>query len=394
MLTPSGTDAIYVVSTLALRSAHHAHHVVVGASELGGGTVTAALGESFTGCPPAGELAMGATVEGLGGRCSAEPVYLRGIRGARVDSEDVDVEVEKRVHRAAVDGTTVVLHLVAHSKTGLRAPSTASAKRLRAQLGDRLVVLVDAAQGRLAPHDIRRALGLGFAVLFTGSKFYSGPPYSGALFLPEHLASDPGPLPAGLRHWLSAADLPEDWAAARRSLEVASNEGLLLRWIGALTEIEAYHAVDVRLRAGVYHTFAGAVHEVVGPAENLVLDGPLPPVHSLVTGLGAYPSVYGFQVRGPSGPLGAPALKRLHALLDTDRGSVHPALGGAFHLGQPVLLGPPRPDAPAVLRLALGGRLVTDLAPTPDCGGRWMRSAMEQIRLKIDTILARGEVGS
>jgi selenocysteine lyase/cysteine desulfurase len=390
VLTPSGTDAIYVVSTLALCGASRVHHVVVGASELGGGTVDASEGKSFTGLPPRGALALGAPVEGLGGRCSAEPIYLRGPLGARLDSDEVDRAVEARVRASAAPGTTVVLHLVAHSKTGLRAPTTATASSLHSELGSRLLVLVDAAQGRLAPHDIRQALDLGFAVLFTGSKFYSGPPFSGALFLPSRLAGDPGALPPGLENWLTAADLPGHWTRARRSLSGVVNQGLLLRWEGALAEIEAYHAIDARRRAGVYHTFAGAIHEVIGPAASLTLDGPLPPVHSLVTGLGAYPSVYGFQVQGPKGVLGAAELKRLHASLDTDREAVDSALAGAYHLGQPVVLGPPHPHAPAVLRLALGGRLVTDLALTPDCGGLWMRTTLGKVRDKIDALLARG----
>jgi len=393
-MTPSGTDAIYLVSCLALRRYPRVHHVVVGASELGGGTLKAARGQGISAVAPFGPSDTGAPLPGLAERCSAAPVYLRDGEGRRLEPEQIDAEVRRQVE-AVPEDCAVVVHLVAHSKTGLRAPSTQVCSELSTSLGDRLTVLVDAAQGRLAPRDVRRALALGFQVLFTGSKFYSGPPFSSVLVLPEGDRPDPGPLPESLQAWFARTDLPPSWTEARASLAEAWNPGLALRWEAALAEIEAYHDTLPRYRACVYHTFAGAVHEVFGPSHLVRLDVPLPPVHALVTALGAYPSVFGFVVEGPEGPLSHAALGKLHGLLDTDLSSEdpdEPSLGTCFHLGQPVSLGPPEDDEAAVLRVALGARLVTDLAPTADAGAAYLRSAMRGIRAKTEWLVRNGWV--
>lgn len=389
-LPPSGTDAIYLVSQIALTFADTVHHVVVGASELGGGTVTAARGLAICDVAPFATTESGTPVAGLAERCTAQPVYLRDAVGTRFDADVVDDDVADVV-RAAARESHVVLHLVAHSKTGLCAPSAHLCQRLQEELGDRLTVLLDGAQGRLAPRDVRRALRMGFVVLFTGSKFYGGPPFSCALLLPPTRSADPGPLAEGLRDWFSKADLPEPWTRARESLRQPINPGLLLRWEAALHEIERYHALRPRDRAGAYHTFSGAVYEVFGPSRIIDIDVPRPPMHQLVTALGAYPTVFGFRVNGERGPLGTEALRELHRLLDTDLAD-QGLPPGVWHLGQPVPLGPPGDDRVALLRVALGARLVAEHAETPDAGGEFFRNTLRGVRAKLEALVVGGWV--
>jgi hypothetical protein len=210
--------------------------------------------------------------------------------------------------------------------------------------------------------------------------------------LPESLASDPGPLPESLSDWFSRDGLPRSWVLARASLREPVNLGLALRWEAALAEIERYHGVLPRHRAGAYHTFAGAVHEVFGPSKVFEVEVPLPPVHQLVTALGAFPSVFCFRVRGPGGYFEKPALSRLHALLDTDGGDMGSPLAGRFHLGQPVALGPPEDTESTVLRVALGARLVNDLAATPDSGASWLREKLRELRTKAEYLIEAGMV--
>lgn len=388
VLTPSGTDVIYLLSIIALGRASRARHLVVGASELGGGTMAAAQGHAISDCAPFATTTVGTPLEGIAERCSAEPIYLRDKDGVQVDEEEIDGAVRDALERLH-DDTAAVLHLVAHSKTGLRAPSASLCEELSQRWGQRLIVLVDGAQGRLAPRDIRRALASGFAVLFTGSKFYSGPPFCSALLLPEGLASDPGPLPASLSDWFSRDGLPASWEQARSSLRERTNPGLSLRWEAAMAEIQRYHAIPPRYRASVYHTFAGAVHEVFGPSKTLELDVPMPPVHRLLTALGAFPSVFCFRVRGADGFLDKAALSSLHRLLDTDLGDAHPFLSQRFHLGQPVALGPPGTSQNSVLRVALGARLVSDLDTAPDGGGTWFRGVFRALRQKAEYIVSQ-----
>lgn len=383
-LTPSGTDALYLISAAALRSADHVHHVVVGASELGGGTLAAARGLPFSEDRPfRDETAPLEPITGLAEHCSAEPVYLRAKSGERHDIAETDAEVAEKVAQAVKPGVRVNVHLVAHSKTGLRAPSLALCKHLVETYGDQVWITVDAAQGRLAPTDIRTALAHGFVVLFTGSKFYGGPPFAGALFFPKNKFA--AELPEELQDWFDNGGLP--WES---ELAQAVNPGLALRWRAAMGEIVAYHQIAPRLRARVYATFAGAVQEVLGAHPTVDLEYPMPVVHELATGLAAFPSVFGFRVRGPDGWLGKPELKVLHRLLDTPLDLQDPLLNRCYHLGQPVSLGPPGDAQKTLLRIAVGAPLVTRFARSPDAGGAWFRRTNAGLLAKIDHILSEG----
>jgi hypothetical protein len=157
-----------------------------------------------------------------------------------------------------------------------------------------------------------------------------------------------------------------------------------------MAEITAYHAIPPRERAAVYATFAGAVHETLGPDGPIDLEFPLPPTHELVTGLGAFPTVFGFRIRDANGWLDAPRMKLLHRLIDT----TGPGEFGAHHLGQPVSLGPPGEGRRVLLRIALGARLVTDLAGQPDVGGLWMRQRVRALRDKIEHLIQTGATES
>lgn len=395
-LCPSGTDAIYLASAVVLAQpgVERVHHVVVGANELGGGTLSAARGLTFsTRTPFGGHGEKGKPVEGLTERCTAEPFYLRGEEGGRIDLDVVDEEMALRVREVVATGATVLIHLVVHSKTGLRAPSLGILQTLRRELGDKVVVMVDAAQGRVGPRDVQRALKNGFMVLWTGSKFYSGPPFSAALVFPAPFDADPGPLPPGLRLWFCRADLPFRWVKAREALPEAANPGLVLRWLLAMEETEAYHAIPEHLRGRVYHTFAAAVIECFGPSPYVRLDLPQPPVHLLASGLGSFPSVLCFALEGPNGRLDATALRALYELLDTDLSDEDARFGTRFHLGQPVPLGPPDGERRAVLRVALGSRLVTQLHRAPDAGAAWFRRNFQLLREKAEWAVRSGRVG-
>ena len=78
--------------------------------------------------------------------------------------------------------------MLAGSKTGLLAPSLEAAAELRQRHRGRLDVLVDACQMRLSPERIRACLAAGWMVLVTGSKFFGGPPFAGALLVPADVA--------------------------------------------------------------------------------------------------------------------------------------------------------------------------------------------------------------
>ncbi|MEZ4317620.1 MAG: hypothetical protein R3F61_08945 [Myxococcota bacterium] len=352
VLTPSGTDALYVLSALIQG---RVHHVVVGSAELGGGTMAASLGRSISPIAPHGESADG--IAALAARCTAIPVELRERGGLPRTTESVDAEVRAAVEAGLARGEHVVLTVVTHSKTGLCAPSEATLDwALRLPPG-RLTVLIDAAQGRLEPADARSVLERGAVVLLTGSKLWGGPAFSGALLLPASLAGDPGVLPGGLESWVAAASLPEAWSGARSGL-VAVNEGLAVRWSAALAEIEATLAIPASTRAAVLEAFEAA-RDAEGPLA--WVPAPLH-AHGWMTGMSRRRTIHTFAVPGD-----LEHAKSLHAAADA----------AGFHLGQPVALGP---DASTWgLRVALGAPLLRARADDADSGAAWFREAFAEV---------------
>src|SRR5262249_2580163 len=109
-------------------------------------------------------------------------------------------------------------------------------------------------------------------------------------------------------------------------------------------------------------------------------------------------TVFGFWVTPPGtrNPLGKAALKQMHADLTTDASAVGDdldrlTLTRKYHLGQPVDLGP----AGCVLRIALGGVLITQVATDTSIGAtlddrlQWLRNQVLGLRRKIECLAAR-----
>ncbi|CAN0176222.1 unnamed protein product, partial [Ectocarpus sp. 12 AP-2014] len=108
-------------------------------------------------------------------------------------------------------------------------------------------VVVDACQLRLEDQNVRKYVSLGFLTLVTGSKFYCGPPFCGAvLFPPEALAelqAGHEHLPAGFDDYFTRHEVDSRYSTLRSRLPSWENRGLLLRWASALTNMEAVKSI-------------------------------------------------------------------------------------------------------------------------------------------------------
>src|SRR5262249_28077399 len=105
---------------------------------------------------------------------------------------------------------------------------------------------------RLSRRRIRTYLDRGYMVLITGSKYFGGPAFSGALLVPRKLARalDRGDgVPSGLSDYAARSDWPRSWMALRSQFERRPNIGQWLRWEAALEEIRAYYDVPDEFRA-------------------------------------------------------------------------------------------------------------------------------------------------
>ena len=367
VLAASGTTAILMATGLALDSAMEpALAVIVGAEETGTGVIAAATGRHPCARTPLGtQVGPGWRVAGYPADFATATVAIRDETGHPLSAGAVFDRVLRAVARGRAAGRRVVVTVLESSKTGLVAPGIAAVLELRERFPD-VAVIVDACQWRTGSAVLRRYLAAGCIVVVSGSKFYGGPPFSGALLVPSALAQGRTPLPEGLAAYSWRGDWPAEWDNRCAGLPRRANPGLLLRWRAALAEIAAFRALPPQRVTELLAVF----HEIVqleASACGFALLPPPPPVASVddAEPWAGLPSIFPVAVARPDGGwFGVEALGVLQSLLRQNAG---PRLGAeatlhertiasrACYVGQPVALG----SGLAVLRIAVGARLLT-----------------------------------
>ena len=384
-LTPSGTDLEMLCVAIASRGEDRPIvNLIVGPGEVGSGTCQAAAVRHYNPhLPRGGQAEIGKPVnDALAERVTLQKIEIRNPAGERLSPIEIDSAVTDAVIDAASQNARSIVHLVAHSKTGIQVPSLSLLDRLTSTMKDDVVGIVDAAQGRLAPEAYSAALDRGMMVSLTGSKFFGGPAFAGALLVPPALSptdTDLQSLPPGFEDYFCLRDLPETWFPSRAADDWL-NTGSLLRWVACTTEMECYFSIDRRVRELIAGTFARAIMERFADLPNVRVLEPFianasdPTLASIVK----TPTVFSIELTNSSGTaLDHDALKILHHQLSTG------AAGTRFHLGQPVKIGAQR----HVLRIALGGPLVIDFA-TDQSRGTKLRDrlgALEQMIGQLGT---------
>ena len=334
VLTPSGSDAETIaVFFVALPDELPIVNIVVGAREVGSGTVLAAGARYFSERVPSGRTrAVGEAVDAqLTDRITVHEIKVRSDTAAERSPDEVDAEIEDLVEGCLRAGARVVIHIVAHSKTGVHAPRLDTMNRLIAKHGDRIVPIIDAAQGRFSRRGLREYVSRGFMVILTGSKFYGGPPFSGCLLVPRGSCRSigPDPVPAGFSDYLTPAQLPAGWTAARRSLEQTVNSGLLIRWMAALEEMRAYYETPSRARYRVLRFFEAQAPIILGRSRLLeVINVPVPIFSDEVERLlESKTTVFSFRVSARTGTqLDRATLTRWIRWMNRDISSLRPAI--------------------------------------------------------------------
>ena len=416
ILTPSGTDAEMLATWLALGDgARPLYNLVMAPAEVGSGTALAAGGRHFDGETPLGlQPTSGAPVsKSLSEKVRVDTIALRDEEGVVREAAVLDGLCRDRVSTAVARGERALLHLVAHTKTGTHAPSLREAEGLSALYPEDVVVLVDAAQGRISRRGLRAALERGWIVLFTGSKFYGGPPFSGALLVP----ASRGPaeaslesLPPEFRAYFTAGEHPPAWEITRDSLDDDPNLGLLVRWEAALAEIEAYYEAEPARRYQILRAFECMVPRVFEGSTLVQLESVAPPVDDdgKTPLLESKRTVFPFSLRGRAGgeDFGPERLRVIFEWMNRDLSplelDVPPTLrrdlAARFHLGQPVTTS--ASHGRGVLRVAIGGpnivELANDVSLGPDVDTRLagFESDLRALRRKLEYLAEHFDVVS
>jgi hypothetical protein len=242
----SGTDCHLMAAQLAAASAKKPLCVLlVDAAETGSGVPQALTGHHFSSRAALGTGVIPGEIIEKSQYIDYINVSIRLADGSARPGAEVDAEFARHVVSATAAGQQVLLTMVDVSKTGLIAPSVACAVDLQQRFPDTLTILVDACQFRFSTATLRNYLAQGFMVGITGSKFLTGPSFSGALLIPKPLSRRllTHSVADKLQLYSAQADWPEGVGAAH-GLKKMPNFGLLLRWEGALAELRKFRMLD------------------------------------------------------------------------------------------------------------------------------------------------------
>jgi len=334
VLCSSGTDAELVPLALAQElkpGSNQVRTVITAKKEIGRGVVQAAAGEFFNPLTPlGGDLAARTKTnkvpEDLSAQVSASTVELRDADGV---VQDATTECTRAVIDSFNANEIIVLHSVQGTKTNARDPfppvdlDALAEAGVDARLNSDYLVVVDGCQGRLTNSEIRGYLEAGAIVLLTGSKFFQGPPFSGAVLLPGQLTDalrkhdTTVPLPKIMSEFLSQTDVPEQLAYWRQQLPNIANRGTALRWLGAMTEIEAYQsagstsdkqAVTAQWRHKVVNAVNATEHLRVFEANDTIINIAVEPTPGNALGMEDLKKLYLWMTLDLSKPLAKVAL--------------------------------------------------------------------------------------
>jgi hypothetical protein len=378
VFSPSGTDAqLQALFVTRARLGPALTTIIVAADQTGSGTVNTARGCHFNAVTANGSrVRKGEPIAGLAHSVNSVALRLFDEDGKMRPQPASDAMVLGAVERAIASGSRVLLQVMDSSKFGWRAPSAQCLDEISTRWPDQVQIVVDACQMRLGRTRLRNYLDRGYLVLVTGSKFFTGPPFSGALLVPSALAQEidtAGDIAPGLLEYTSRSDWPKDWLGLRSRFPVRANFGQWLRWEAALEEIRAYYSVPDDFRQIALETFAKGVERIIASSPSLRLLPPQPrsPGEGVDDDELAQRTIFPFVIEQNDRVFSLEHYKKLYRALSrsvTDMASADAAAVAATPclIGQPVALGGEGQPA-AALRICAGARLVTEAwSPHPD----------------------------
>jgi hypothetical protein len=395
VFSPSGTDsqlqALFLTRALlgpALTT------VVVAADQTGSGTVNTARGCHFSAATASGNrVPKGEPIAGLAHSLDSVALRLFDEAGEARPQAASDSLVFDAVERSVANGSNVLLQVMDSSKFGWRAPSEQCLDELSARWPGRVQIVVDACQMRLGRAKLRKYLDRGYMVLVTGSKFFTGPPFSGALLVPSALAGEldaATDIAAGLLEYNGRSDWPKNWPNLRSRFPIRINFGQWLRWEAALEEIGAYYRVPDDFRLMALSNFGHGVERIIASSPSLRLQPPQQ--RSGDSGIDdeelAQRTIFPFVIRQGTSVRSLEACRTLYRALARGAASAasedpeitaQPCL-----IGQPVALGCDESFPAAALRISASARLVSQAwSSDMDTARRNLQRALDHVGIAV-----------
>ncbi|MEO9571636.1 MAG: hypothetical protein ABJH82_08225 [Polaribacter sp.] len=375
IFSPSGTDSsLQIAAITQIITNKEITHVLVASDETGSGVPAALKGCHFENTTALNyPIKKGDKIKGFRD-VELIKIPFRDEKGQLKPTNQLDTEVYNAVFKTNQLGRQIVLHVMDHSKLGYQSPTEEMMQKLDAIKDLSMQVIIDAAQLRLDPTDIRKYLSKGYIMSITGSKYFTGPPYSGALIFPENVSklvrASNNKLPEGLTAYFNHSDWPSSWFCSKE-LSEGYNYGSYMRWKTALVEMERYFKTPVLYRNMGIEMFCNFV-------EDSIKDAPfLEPIYGKQTRVNTFNddefrfrnirTIFPFFILKNKQALPVDKVKKLYVLLNSDlssqfKGSCIETIRLAAqkcHIGQAVNVKYNDLQS-AILRINLGARVISE----------------------------------
>ena len=298
------------------------------------------------------------------------------------------------------------------SKLGYQSPSEEMIQKLDTLDNLSMQIIVDGSQLRLDPKDIQNYLSKGYIVTITGSKYFTGPPYSGALIVPKSISKSidtvKKTLPEGLNNYYNHTDWPTSWFCSK-DLSDGFNYGSYMRWNAAIVEMDRYYKTPILYRNLGIEMFCNFVEDSIKDStflEPLFRDeAKISSYNSEEFGLKNIRTIFPFFIVKNNEVLTTDDVKKLYTLLNSN---ISDQFEGApieiirlaaqkCHIGQAVNVKYGNDIQSAILRISLGARVISESWVNRDISiyFRNIEAQMSQITViikKIELILNNPEL--
>jgi hypothetical protein len=376
IFSPSGTDSSLQIAAISqIIFDKDITHVLVASDETGSGVPAALKGCHFENTTALNHpVKKGDRIEGFKDVDLIE-IFSKDENGDVKSSSQLDGEVYNAVAETNRSGRHVVLHVMDQSKLGYRSPSEKMIESLKALDNISMQIIVDGSQLRLDPEDVQKYLNKGYIVTITGSKFFTGPPYSGALIIPKSVSksieSVKKKLPEGLNNYYNYMDWPKSWYCSK-DLSTGFNYGSYMRWNAAIVEMKRYYKTPILYRNLGIEMFCNFVEASINEAPFLSpLFGDESKIDKTTNGafgLRNIRTIFPFFILLNDEVLTVDQVKKLYILLNSNlshhfKGSSLEIIRLAAkkcHIGQAVNAKYANDIQSAVLRISLGARVISE----------------------------------
>ncbi|SDW39565.1 hypothetical protein SAMN05444411_101635 [Lutibacter oricola] len=376
IFSPSGTDSsLQIAAITQVISNKDITHVLVASDETGSGVPAALKGCHFENNTALNyPVNKGDLIEGFRD-IDLIKVPFRDEKGELKSANQLDDEVFNAISKTNKQGKHIVLHVMDQSKLGYQSPSEEMMQKLESLDNLSMQVIVDAAQLRLDATDIQNYLNRGFIVSVTGSKYFTGPPYSGALILPQCvsklISSVKKTLPKGITQYFNRSDWPTAWGCAN-NLSEGYNFGSYMRWNAAIVEMDRYFKTPILYRNMGIEMFCNFVEDSIKEASFLEPifgdEAKTNSYNSKDFGIRNIRTIFPFFILKNNEVLPVEKVKKLYLLLNSDLSDQFKdsplktirLAGQKCHIGQAVNVKYGNDIQSAILRISLGARVISE----------------------------------